>query len=105
VTLIGKEVNLSEGESMAKRCGSNLPPSQEVGTICLPGRKVFTVGQVVALCGVTPRTVRNWFDSGRLPGYRVPPITGDRRIPRESLIHFLRESEVPFIDLHPEWES
>jgi excisionase family DNA binding protein len=52
---------------------------------------VYTTGQVAELLQVAPRTVVKWFDSGRLPGYRVPG-SADRRIPRESLLRFLRDN-------------
>jgi len=51
--------------------------------------KDFTVGQVANICGVAPRTVQKWFDSGLLRGYRIPGGQ-DRRIPRKYLIVFLR---------------
>lgn len=60
--------------------------------------KVFTVGQVAKICKVAPRTVKKWFDSGRLKGYRIPG-TQDRRIPREYLIKFLKEHGMPLGDL------
>lgn len=53
-------------------------------------KKVFTTGEVARICQVAPRTVSKWFDMGRLKGYRVPS-SGDRRIPRQDLIAFLRE--------------
>jgi two-component system response regulator RpaA len=61
-------------------------------------KKVFTTGQVAKICKVAPRTVSKWFDSGRLKGYRIPG-SQDRRIPRENLIRFLREHEMPLEDL------
>jgi uncharacterized protein (TIGR02996 family)/excisionase family DNA binding protein len=60
--------------------------SHLVGTL----RQVFTTGQVAKMCNVSQRTIRHWFDAGRLRGYRIPG-TQDRRIPREQLICFLRE--------------
>lgn len=56
--------------------------------------KVFTTGQVAEICQVAPRTVSKWFDSGRLRGYRIPG-SRDRRIPRESLMTFLKENGLP----------
>lgn len=53
-------------------------------------RQVYTTGQAAKLLCVAPRTVCKWFDSGRLRGYRVPG-SQDRRIPRESLVHFITE--------------
>ena len=39
----------------------------------------FTPGQFAKLYGVTPRTVRNWCDAGRIPFVTTP--SGHRRIP------------------------
>lgn len=55
---------------------------------------VFTTGQVAKICRAAPRTVTTWFDSGRLKGYRIPG-SQDRRIPRDSLIAFLKEHGMP----------
>jgi excisionase family DNA binding protein len=64
-------------------------------------RKVFTTGQVAKICKVAPRTVSKWFDSGRLVGYRIPG-SQDRRIPREHLIRFLKEHQMPLGELEEE---
>ena len=64
-------------------------------------KKVFTTGQVAKICKVAPRTVSKWFDSGRLVGYRIPG-SQDRRIPREHLIRFLKEHQMPLGDLEEE---
>lgn len=60
--------------------------------------KVYSTGQVAKICGVSPRTVGKWFDSGRLKGYRIPG-SQIRRIPREHLIKFLKEHGMPLGDL------
>lgn len=56
-------------------------------------RYEFTTYQVARLCTVAPRTVVKWCDSGRIAGvWRIgPKNSGDRRIPREGLVAFLRE--------------
>ncbi|QDU64857.1 Response regulator MprA [Planctomycetes bacterium Pan216] len=64
-------------------------------------KKVFTTGQVAKICKVAPRTVSKWFDSGRLVGYRIPG-SQDRRIPREHLIRFLKEHQMPLGELEEE---
>jgi excisionase family DNA binding protein len=64
-------------------------------------KKVFTTGQVAKICKVAPRTVSKWFDSGRLRGYRIPG-SQDRRIPREQLIRFLKEHNMPLGELEEE---
>jgi len=63
--------------------------------------KVFTTGQVAKFCKVASRTVRKWFDSGRLKGYRIPG-SRERRVPREYLINFLRNYGMPLGDLEDE---
>ena len=65
--------------------------------------EVFTTGRVARICKVAPRTVSKWFDSGRLKGYRIPG-SQDRRIPREFLIKFLKEHDMPLGDLKDEVE-
>lgn len=63
--------------------------------------KVFTTGQVAKKCKVGRGMVVQWFDSGRLRGYRVPG-SKNRRIPREYLIRFLKEHGMPLGDLEDE---
>ena len=80
-------------------CPDPLPPAR-----CRPGRRPgryllnaeviararqYTTGQVAKICGVAPRTVSKWFDSGKLRGWRIPG-SQDRRVPREELFKFLR---------------
>lgn len=60
--------------------------------------KVFTTGQVAAICKVAPRTVAKWFDSGRLKGYHIPG-SRERRIPREYLIQFMKAHDIPLGEL------
>ena len=64
-----------------------------------PSAIVYTTGQVARICKVAPRTVATWFDSGRLKGYRIPG-SQDRRVPRESMVQFLNEHNLPlsFLD-------
>jgi CheY-like chemotaxis protein len=59
---------------------------------------VFTTGDVARICQVAPRTVSKWFDTGRLKGYRIPGSL-DRRIPRDSLIEFMRSHGMPLGEL------
>ena len=57
-------------------------------------KEVLTTGEVARLCGVAPRTVSKWFDAGRLRGFKIPG-SRDRRIPRESLIRFMKAYSIP----------
>lgn len=59
---------------------------------------VYTTGDVARICQVAPRTVSKWFDTGRLKGYRIPGSL-DRRIPRDSLIEFMRAHGMPLGEL------
>jgi uncharacterized protein (TIGR02996 family)/excisionase family DNA binding protein len=53
---------------------------------------VYTTGRIAQILGVAPGTVVRWFDSGKLPGYRIPG-TGDRRITRADLVKLIRQEK------------
>ena len=57
-------------------------------------KEVFTTGEVATICKVSQQTVIRCFDSGRLKGFRVPG-SRFRRIPRDSLIAFMRNNGIP----------
>lgn len=57
-------------------------------------KSVYTTGEVAQICKVSQQTVIRCFDSGRLKGFRVPG-SRFRRIPRESLVNFMKENEIP----------
>lgn len=57
-------------------------------------KKVFTTGEAAEVCKVSQQTIIRCFDSGRLQGFRVPG-SRFRRIPRDELIRFMRENEIP----------
>lgn len=60
----------------------------------LPSKSVFTTGEVADICNLSQQTVIRCFDSGRLRGYRVPG-SRFRRIPRDALIQFMKEHNIP----------
>ena len=60
----------------------------------LASKQVFTTGEAAALCKVSQQTIIRCFDSGRLKGFRVPG-SRFRRIPREELVRFMRENDIP----------
>ena len=60
----------------------------------LAQKKIFTTGEAAELCKVSQQTIIRCFDSGRLQGFRVPG-SRFRRIPREDLIRFMNENEIP----------
>jgi excisionase family DNA binding protein len=57
-------------------------------------KKVFTTGEAAHVCKVSQQTIIRCFDAGRLNGFRVPG-SKFRRIPREELLRFMRENDIP----------
>jgi len=57
-------------------------------------KQVFSTGDAAAICKISQQTIIRCFDSGKLGGFRVPG-SRFRRIPRESLIKFMRENDIP----------
>lgn len=57
-------------------------------------QEVYSTDQAAKIVKVSARTISKWFDSGRLPGYRIPPHQ-ERRIPRDGLVKFLRDHGMP----------
>lgn len=57
-------------------------------------KTVFTTGEAARLCNVSQQTIIRCFDSGQLKGFRVPG-SRFRRIPREHLIRFMKENDIP----------
>ncbi len=64
------------------------------------GHQVFTTGEAAAVCRVSQQTIIRSFDAGRLGGFRVPG-SRFRRIPRDALLRFMREHEIPTDALEP----
>jgi two-component system OmpR family response regulator len=61
-------------------------------------KSVYTTGEVAQICNVSQQTVIRCFDSGKLKGFRVPG-SRFRRIPRESMIAFMKEHGIPLDQL------
>ena len=57
-------------------------------------KDLLTTGEAAEVCSVSQQTIIRCFDSGRLEGFRIPG-SRFRRIPRESLIKFMRENNMP----------
>lgn len=58
------------------------------------GKKIFTTGEAARVCKVSQQTIIRCFDSGRLNGFRVPG-SKFRRIPRDELIRFMKDNNIP----------
>ncbi len=59
----------------------------------LLAKNVFTTGEVAEICSISQQTVIRCFDAGKLKGFRVPG-SRFRRIPRESLIQFMKQNNI-----------
>ena len=59
----------------------------------MAGKAVFTTFEAAKLCHVSPLSIINWVNAGRLPAFRTPG--GHRRIRREDLSRFMRENGIP----------
>ena len=57
-------------------------------------KDLYTTGEAAEICNVSQQTIIRCFDAGRLEGFRIPG-SKFRRIPRESLIKFMKENDIP----------
>ncbi|MCX5636665.1 MAG: response regulator [Planctomycetota bacterium] len=57
-------------------------------------KDLFTTGEAAEICKVSQQTIIRCFDAGRLEGFRVPG-SKFRRIPRQSLVKFMRDNSIP----------
>ena len=57
-------------------------------------KAVYTTGEAAEICRLSQQTIIRCFDSGQLQGFRVPG-SKFRRIPRDSLIKFMKENGLP----------
>jgi excisionase family DNA binding protein len=57
-------------------------------------KDLFTTGEAAEVCKVSQQTIIRCFDAGRLHGFRVPG-SKFRRIPRQNLIKFMKENNIP----------
>ncbi len=64
-------------------------------------KEVYTTGEAARICKVSQQTIIRCFDSGQLRGFRVPG-SRFRRIPREELIRFMKEHNIPMDALEEE---
>jgi len=61
-------------------------------------KDLFTTGEAAEVCKVSQQTIIRCFDAGRLEGFRVPG-SKFRRIPRQSLVKFMKDNNIPFDSL------
>ena len=61
-------------------------------------KDLFTTGEAAEVCKVSQQTIIRCFDAGRLEGFRIPG-SKFRRIPRRSLVKFMKENNIPLDSL------
>ena len=61
-------------------------------------KDLFTTGEAAEVCRISQQTIIRCFDSGRLEGFRVPG-SRFRRIPRQSLLKFMKDNHIPLDQL------
>lgn len=61
-------------------------------------KDLYTTGEAADICKVSQQTIIRCFDSGRLDGFRIPG-SRFRRIPRESLVKFMKANRIPLDNL------
>jgi len=61
-------------------------------------KSVFTTGEAADICGLSQQTIIRCFDSGQLGGFRVPG-SKFRRIPRDKLLKFMKDNNIPLAAL------
>lgn len=57
-------------------------------------KSVYTTGEAAQICRLSQQTIIRCFDSGQLAGFRVPG-SKFRRIPRDSLVQFMKANSIP----------
>jgi len=57
-------------------------------------KDLFTTGEAAEVCKISQQTIIRCFDAGRLEGFRVPG-SRFRRIPRQSLVKFMKDNSIP----------
>ena len=55
---------------------------------------VYTTGEAAEICKLSQQTIIRCFDNGQLQGFRVPG-SRFRRIPRDKLVLFMKEHQIP----------
>lgn len=61
-------------------------------------KQVYSTGEAAAICRISQQTIIRCFDRGDLEGFLVPG-SKFRRIPRASLIRFMKQNKIPLDQL------
>ena len=83
------------GDAQGEGGRSNVTRFQSEG---YPMKDVYSTGEAAKICRVSQQTIIRCFDAGKLEGFYVPG-SRFRRIPRETLIRFMKENSIPLTNL------
>jgi len=61
-------------------------------------KDVYSTGEAAKVCKVSQQTIIRCFDAGKLKGFYVP-ASRFRRIPRDSLVKFMKENGIPLSNI------
>ncbi len=61
-------------------------------------KDLFTTGEAAEICKISQQTIIRCFDAGKVGGFRVPG-SKFRRIPRQNLVKFMKENNIPLDNL------
>lgn len=87
-------VNIGNGGNLGRIADCPIVQIQGIDKM----KNLFTTGEAAQICKVSQQTIIRCFDSGRLTGFRIPG-SKFRRIPRESLIKFMKDNNIPLDNL------
>ncbi len=61
-------------------------------------KQAYSTGEAAQICGISQQTIIRCFDRGQLKGFLVPG-SKFRRIPRDSLVTFMKKNSIPLDQL------
>lgn len=72
--------------------------TQLVNPKCLTALE-FSIKEVADLCQVKITQVASWIERNTLKGYLLPGVRSKYRIPKDNLVEFMRENNIPYLHL------
>ena len=59
--------------------------------------RVYTTFETAKIFRISQSTILRLFDSGKIKGYKIPPICNHRRITHKSIVEFARENHLELL--------
>jgi excisionase family DNA binding protein len=81
----------SNGRGWSGRGPDRAPGGRGLARVRL-GVEVFSTGMIALMAGCSARTVKDWVDSGELPGWHLHGSGRNRRVARADLLAFARRT-------------